>query len=455
MPTPVHVAQEMGAGLGQRKVLLRSMSERRKTGIVTMTDLFDDLPTTAEPVNWTPDRDSGLARLKTFLPRAGRAYAGTRNFDLGADDRSNVSALSPWLRHRLITETEVLTAVLSKHGYNAAEKFIQEVFWRGYFKGWLQHRPAVWDRYRDDAIALIEEIETNPNLRAQYERATTGNTGIACFDQWVQDLIDTGYLHNHARMWFASIWIFTLKLPWQLGADFFSRHLLDWDPASNTLSWRWVGGLHTVGKTYLARADNIAKYTGGRFNPTGQLVTDATTLEADHLPAPEPLADIPAAPDGSPPGILLITEEDVHVDADVLGELDIRGVVGLGAAAGRSVYPVFDSALAFAQNAIASGVAQTLNVCGEVPSKVLATADWGDALSRFADQCGARRIITADIPTGPSADAMAMARPRLLHAGLELNLFRRRYDQVVWPHAKKGFFGLKKQIPTVLSTLGI
>ena len=50
-------------------------------------------------------------------------------------------------------------------------------------------------------------------------------------------------MHNHVRMWFASIWIFTLNLPWQLGADFFMQHLLDGDPASNTLSWRWVAGI--------------------------------------------------------------------------------------------------------------------------------------------------------------------------------------------------------------------
>jgi deoxyribodipyrimidine photo-lyase len=66
----------------------------------------------------------------------------------------------------------------------------------------------------------------------------------------VQELVETGYLHNHARMWFASIWIFTLRLPWELGADFFLRHLLDGDAASNTLSWRWVAGLHTKGKHY-------------------------------------------------------------------------------------------------------------------------------------------------------------------------------------------------------------
>ncbi|MCK7502530.1 MAG: hypothetical protein MZW92_81430 [Comamonadaceae bacterium] len=85
-------------------------------------------------------------------------------------------------------------------------------------------------------------------------------------------------LHNHARLWFASLWIFTLELPWALGADFFLRHLLDGDPASNTLSWRWVVGLQTPGKIYLARADNIARFTAGRFPAVTGLATAARPL---------------------------------------------------------------------------------------------------------------------------------------------------------------------------------
>ena len=73
-------------------------------------------------------------------------------------------------------------------------------------------------------------------------------------------------MHNHARMWFASIWIFTLKLPWQLGAEFFLKHLYDGDAASNTLGWRWVAGIQTQGKNYLASEWNIKKFTNNRFN---------------------------------------------------------------------------------------------------------------------------------------------------------------------------------------------
>ena len=66
-------------------------------------------------------------------------------------------------------------------------------------------------------------------------------------------------------MWFASIWIFTLGLPWQKGAEFFMKYLLDGDAASNTLSWRWVGGLQTKGKHYLAQSWNISKFLNKKY----------------------------------------------------------------------------------------------------------------------------------------------------------------------------------------------
>ena len=82
-------------------------------------------------------------------------------------------------------------------------------------------------------------------------------TGIKCFDHWTEELVETGYLHNHARMWYASIWVFTLRKSWASGANLFRDHLIDWCPASNTLGWRWVAGLQTRGKIYVAKADNI------------------------------------------------------------------------------------------------------------------------------------------------------------------------------------------------------
>ncbi|MCI5045598.1 MAG: hypothetical protein MRY72_12955, partial [Aquisalinus sp.] len=231
--------------------------------------LIDESP--AGNPDWVPSQAAAQARLQAFLPRTGRAYASERNYDFGPARRENISCLSPWIRHRLLTEAEVLKPVLERFSLGTAEKFVQEVFWRTYFKGYLEQHPDIWTEYRQGLAAALEDMSGNSGLQLAYEKACAGHTGIACFDAWAHELVATGYLHNHARMWFASIWIFTLKLPWVLGADFFYRHLLDGDAASNTLSWRWVGGLHTKGKTYLARADNIDKYTDGRFVRAGDL----------------------------------------------------------------------------------------------------------------------------------------------------------------------------------------
>ena len=174
-----------------------------------------------EPVNWVPSSAAAQARLQHFLPKAGKAYAQQRNFDYGADDRCNVSALSPWIRHRLLLEEDVLRATLQRHSTSAADTFIAEVFWRGYFKGWLEHRPDVWARYKQNLVSFVDRLERDATLARRYEESVAGRTGIACFDAWAEELTEKGFLHNHVRMWFASIWIFTLKLPWELGADFF------------------------------------------------------------------------------------------------------------------------------------------------------------------------------------------------------------------------------------------
>ena len=151
---------------------------------------------------------------------------------------------------------------LAKFSFSKNEKFIQEVLWRTYWKGWLELRPNVWTDYLVSLNSIREKFKDNK----EYLNAIEGNTNIECFNEWVKELKENNYLHNHTRMWFASIWIFTLDLPWQLGAEFFMQHLYDGDAASNTLGWRWVAGVQTQGKHYLASEWNIKKFTNNRFN---------------------------------------------------------------------------------------------------------------------------------------------------------------------------------------------
>ena len=263
---------------------------------------------TALPLPLPATRAAAVARLQSFVPRAGLPYAARRNEDLPG--HPHVSGLSPYLRHRLLTEAEVIDATLRAHP-QGADKFLAEVWWRTYWKGWLERRPAIWSAYRQGLTEAMNRLHAEGGLRDRWEAACTGRTGIDGFDHWAQELAATGYLHNHARMWFASIWIFTLRLPWELGADFFLRHLIDGDPASNTLSWRWVGGLHTAGKTYAATPDNIAKNTAGRFRPAG-LARDCAPLPMQPHPAPRPVPLTDTLHDA--PTALLLHEDDLAGD---------------------------------------------------------------------------------------------------------------------------------------------
>jgi len=205
-------------------------------------------------------RDEALSRLENFSNNNLGKYTANRNFDPGPENRNNTSLLSKYISHRIIDEQETIRSAYNKLPYKKIEKFVQEVFWRTYWKGWLEMRPQVWDDYNQDLNNLQNELNSS-----NYKEAIEGKTKIPCFNDWVLELKEFGYLHNHARMWFASIWIFTLGLPWQLGADFFLKHLLDGDPASNTLGWRWVAGLHTKGKHYLASEWNINKFSAKKY----------------------------------------------------------------------------------------------------------------------------------------------------------------------------------------------
>jgi deoxyribodipyrimidine photo-lyase len=394
------------------------------------------------PAFFPPTRATGLARLEAFLPQAGRAYAEGRNHDHGPDRRHNTGAISPFLSHRLLTEGEVVAAALGRHGEKGAEKFVAEVYWRTYFKGWLESRPSVWQRYRQAVQQQADGLRGG--LAKAYDEATEGRTGIDAFDAWTEELTSVGYLHNHARMWYASLWIFTLRLPWVLGADFFHRHLLDGDAASNTLSWRWVAGLHTQGKAYVAARENIRRYTDGRFDPSG-LAPHAQPLEDDWNGAPAPTPSGDAI--GTGPALLLLHEDDLHPESiEPLRGTEIAGVATLPFTAGRSPLPVAELVLAFAEGALADGLSRAVEAFG-AEGRVLSGAS---ELAAFAREVGAAQVVTPYAPVGEVADGLRAVGQALEAEGLPLRRAQRSYDAEAWPYCTKGFFALKKRVPELV-----
>ncbi len=407
-------------------------------------------------MDFTPTRQAGLARLAAFLPVAGRRYAETRNADDGPaeEGRGNVSQLSPWLHAGLIGDREVLEAVVAAHGPRAAEKFVAEVFWRIYFKGYLEQRPAIWCDYRSDLESALALLAGNGGLRTAYAEATEGRTGIEAFDVWAHELQDTGYLHNHARMWFASIWIFTLKLDWRLGADFFLRHLIDADAASNTLSWRWVAGLHTKGKHYLARAENIARYTAGRSG--GALAAEGLAEEAEPLSEtqdyPRRPLDLPppvTAADLTAPFALLLHDEAAH-HASLALPASPALVIGASRAAARSPGTTSEPARAFAHAAVAGGMAEAAAAYG------CPAVAWheGEPLAPLLEAAGIARVALPFLPTGWTRDALSPDLAALDRQDRLVTILS-DLDRATWPLAKAGFFGVAKAIDGLLAEAGI
>lgn len=154
---------------------------------------------TPEPASADPATQAhAMALLTAFRPRMGSRYAAGRNHDCGAGAHRAVSGLSPFVRHRLVTERTLVNAALADHGPQGAERFVQEVFWRTYFKGWLENRPAVWDRYRVGLETDLAALDRDPRLRRAVEAAEAGATGLPYMDAWAEEVVETGYLHNHA-----------------------------------------------------------------------------------------------------------------------------------------------------------------------------------------------------------------------------------------------------------------
>jgi deoxyribodipyrimidine photo-lyase len=382
-----------------------------------------------------------------LCPRDGAALCQRAQPRHGAGRHKAVSGLSPYIRRRLVTEAEAVAAALAAHGPEAAEKVRQEVIWRGYFKGWLERRPQVWDSYRRGLEADLAAMDRDRRLRRDVDRAMDGQTGLDCFDAWAAELVETGYLHNHARMWFASIWIFTLGLPWRLGADFFYRHLLDGDAASNTLGWRWVAGLHTRGKPYPATAQNIALHRRALCPRPGDLAEVTQGLEAtepDGLPPVCPLRAV-AAQAGRPTA-LLITGEDCRTE-DFALPADIRTAATLASSHLRSPLP-WPRRWCNSRRAHWPMRRHEFRAVGAVRLR----ADHPEVLA-LGRRAGATQIVTPYITRGPLFDWLSEAQPHAGPTRITLTEWRRDWDAAIWPHATAGFFKVKQQIPRILDRL--
>ena len=371
-------------------------------------------------------REGALKQLDAFINSELANYSFKRNFDLGPKDKSNVSCLSPYISHRLITEYEVAKTVLAKFPYQKVEKYIQEIFWRVYWKGWLELRPQVWTDFIEDLKGLKEDDN--------YKKAINGETQIECFNDWVKELKENNYLHNHTRMWFASIWIFTLNLPWQKGAEFFMKHLFDGDAASNTLSWRWVAGLQTKGKHYVAQSWNISKFTNNKYKNV-KLNENALPLTDKREYKLNPLNFI--TEDNSNENLLLF-ENELNLENKNLKKYKNIYLVLLNNDARR--IKLGQKVLDYKSEIINDQKKrfEDLQIIDEVKFQTL------------ADEINSFDVVHPCI--GENFSFLNSIRKK---RNLELNFVLSEEDKFSWQFSNKGFFNFKNNIPKILTNFNL
>ena len=369
-------------------------------------------------------REGALKQLDAFINSELANYSFKRNFDLGPKDKSNVSCLSPYISHRLITEYEVAKSVLAKFPYQKVEKYIQEIFWRVYWKGWLELRPQVWTDFIEDLKGLKED--------ESYKKAINGETQIECFNDWVKELKENNYLHNHTRMWFASIWIFTLNLPWQKGAEFFLKHLYDGDAASNTLSWRWVAGLQTKGKHYVAQSWNISKFTNNKYknvklNENASPITDRREYKLSSLE---------------------INKEDLESDTLIFFESE-QNIETLNLKDYRNIYCVFlnnekrkikfdEKVINFKKKIIGDQVNRFSNI------KIIDEINFDKYTNEIKD---------LDVIYPSIGENLSFLKSIKKKKNLNYNFIVRDGDEFCWQFSNKGYFNFKSNIPKIIQKI--
>lgn len=397
-------------------------------------------------------RESALSRWRAFQPQVSH-YAGQRS--AVTLEHRGVSRLSPAIRFGLLRPEEIVRDTLGSHEFEQVEKWLQEVCWRSYWKGWMEMRPQLWHEWRSRVRDLRQRLDAATLARCQIVAA--GQSGVAIMDRFAHELIQTGYLHNHARMWWASFWIHVERLPWELGADFFFKHLLDADPASNTLSWRWVAGLQTAGKTYLVRRSNLERWCAP------ELLQDKAGLQ--HLDDDGVRAFLPttmAAPmraklqewSTQSPSLkgrigIWLHAEDASLETSPLRALRPESVAAFTSQASYTHLGLSALRQASLSQALQDGLTRAGQhyACETVMQDASCTAT---ALMNWAVQRGLNHVVAMAPTVGPVALVANQLRPMLAPENITLHLIRRPWDAEIFPLAQSGFFPFWEKTRTLL-----
>jgi deoxyribodipyrimidine photo-lyase len=199
-------------------------------------------------IEFPTDYQKILDRVENFNPVR---YANTRNHINGS-----VSYLSPYISRGVISLKLVAEIISKRYNFKERYKFFQELAWREYFQ-------RVWEAKGDVIFSDLKHKQDDVLHEELVGAIVAGKTGITAIDNEIEKWYHNGYLHNHMRMYIASLHCNIAKTHWSKPSQWMYYHLLDGDPASNALSWQWVSGAFSS-KKYYCNQENINKYTNSK-----------------------------------------------------------------------------------------------------------------------------------------------------------------------------------------------
>lgn len=394
-------------------------------------------------VSFEPTRQAALDHLSRALDQI--ASYRLSSLDLGPEDRSNVTTLGVYLSSGLLRPEEVVHQAFQRYKPAELLRFLESLSHHTYSRAWLETRPQLWANWRRTVADELRTSADNPVYRA----ATAGKTEVPAFNQWVQELVQTGYLHHQARRAFASIWLFTLKLPWSLGADLFARHLLDGCHASNLFQWRTVAGLQG-GKPYLVSGKAIAKQSQGRICADQPLAGEGRPVRGLNPPAGL-LAPYPQRPSDKLGDryALLLSGEDLTPEVGVLSELSPNCVLTLKMDSAELGY---ESPVAEFRGRALAAAGQRVAEFYRSPQRVLSwDEDAPAALEQLAQELDFQNVIYYEPYVGPWKDRLTALTGR--DVGVRFFPLRRRWDAKLFGLASRGFVQFWKQTRPKLHSL--
>lgn len=234
--------------------MLRQFSSRDEL----IAYISEQFPTAAQRGDRISDTVGGRKAAEEALQKVDpAAYAKTRNFLTG-----DVTQLSPYIRYGVLSLREIRDYALERVQHpDEATKLINELGWRDYWQRlYIKLGNGIWQDQEEYKTGY-----TQKDYAADFpEDIKQSTTNRVCIDSFSRNLQETGYLHNHVRMWLAAYIVHWRRIRWQTGAKWFLEHLLDGDPASNNMSWQWIASTFSH-KPYFFNRENLERYTKGVY----------------------------------------------------------------------------------------------------------------------------------------------------------------------------------------------